>query len=144
MSLTAPQAASGYALGLTIGRICAQLRVDGEIDIAAAADLSRLMESLDLLAHMAVEANLRGVTFLDSFGVAPLVDATRRRARNRLPPVLIVERSSAARYFLDVARLGGEPHLDFSAWDRVGAPEGAARRRRSFTPRLPAEDSRSN
>jgi anti-anti-sigma factor len=116
MSLTAPQAAAGYALGLTIGRSSAQVRVDGEIDVAAAADLSRLMKSLDLLAHMAVEVDLRGVTFLDSFGVAPLVDATRRREQNQLPPVLIVERSSAARYYLDVAGLGGQPRLDLAAW----------------------------
>jgi anti-anti-sigma factor len=140
MSLTAPQAAAGYTLGLTIGRKFAQVRVDGEIDIAAAADLSRLMESLDLLAYMAVEVDLSGVTFLDSFGAAPLVEATRRRERDQLPPVLIMERSFAARYFLDAIELGGHPRLDLAAWDRISEPA----RLSGPAQRLPTQKSSSD
>jgi anti-anti-sigma regulatory factor len=143
MSLTPSQSSSGYALGLTIGRDRAQVRIDGEIDIAAVPDLTRLMNSLDLLAYLPVEVDLSGVTFLDTFGVAPLVAAARRRKHDRLPPVLIVERSAAASYFLTVVELGGNPYLDLSAWDRVaGPPLSSVAVQRLPAPRLPAPNSK--
>jgi anti-anti-sigma factor len=122
MSLVAPQAGAAYALGLTIGRRSAQVRVTGEIDLAAVADFTRLMESLDLLAYMSVEVDLSEVTFLDSSGVNPLVEASRRRQLAQLPPILIGVCSPAARHLLDVAELDGRPYLDVAAWDRARRP----------------------
>jgi anti-anti-sigma factor len=118
-----------HVLGLTVGRDAARVRLAGDIDLAAAADLSRLMISLDLMAYVAVDVDLGEVTFLDSFGVRPLVEATRRRRRGHLSPLLIGKCGPAARYFLDVSGLQGRPHLDLSAWDRLAwgptvAPSG--------------------
>jgi anti-anti-sigma factor len=122
MSLVAPQAGAAHALGLTIGRQSAQVRISGEIDLAAVADLTRLMESLDLLAYMSVDVDLGEVTFLDSSGVSPLVEASRRRQFAQLPPILIGLCSSSARCLLDVAELGGNPYLDVAAWDHANKP----------------------
>jgi anti-anti-sigma factor len=140
MSLIAPQAAAGYTLGLTICRNVAQVRIDGEIDLASSADLTRLMKSLDLLAYMVVEVDLGGVTFLDSCGAAPLVEAARRRQQAQLPPVLIMERSSAAQFFLDVIELGGHPRLELACWDRIADRSGPPK----LKFRLPAQEPSPN
>jgi anti-anti-sigma factor len=119
MSLELLPEAHAHVLGLTIGRDAARVHLAGDIDLAAADDLSRLMVSLDLMAYMAVDVDLGEVTFLDSSGVGPLVEATRRRRRDHLSPLLIGKCGRAARYFLDVSGLQGRPHLDLSAWDRL-------------------------
>jgi anti-anti-sigma factor len=118
-----------HVLGLTLGRDAAQVRLAGDVDLAALADLSRLMVSLDLLAYLPVVVDLSEVTFLDSSGVRPLVEATLRRRRGQLPPVRIGRCSPAARYFLDASGLNGRPHLDLAAWDHL-ADGGAVGRLR--------------
>ena len=107
-----------HVLGLSIGQAAAQVSVAGDVDLAALPDLSRLMESLDLLAYLPVDVDLSAVTFLDTSGVRPLVEATSRRRHRRLPTVRIGRCSPAARFFLDVSGLDGRPHLDLAAWDR--------------------------
>jgi anti-anti-sigma regulatory factor len=133
MSLALPHATAGYALRLTIGRLHAQVHLEGAIDVAAAPDLSKLMNSLDRLVSMAVDIDLSAVTFLDTHGVRPLIDATRRRRRDQLPPVAISECSPRARWFLKVSGLDGQPHLDLAAWDRKARPR--------INPVLPPKDS---
>ena len=119
MSLVPPQAPPAHTLGLIIGR-SAQVRLAGDIGLAAVADLSRLTQSLDLLRYLAVDIDQSAVTFLDSSGAAPLVELARRRRDAKFSPVFVGECSQQARFFLDRAQLGGQPHLDIDAWDRVG------------------------
>lgn len=108
-----------HKFDLTLGRATAHVRLAGEIDSASAADLTRLLASLDRLFSMTVEVDLAGVTFLDTAGVHPLIEATRRRESAALPALVIGECSRPARYLLDVAGLGGSPGLSVQAWDQL-------------------------
>jgi anti-anti-sigma factor len=119
MSLDQLPDAHPHVLGLTIGREAVLVHLAGDVDVAASADLSRLMVSLDLLAYLPIDVDLSAVTFLDSSGVTPLVDATLRRRDRQLPTVRIGRCSTAARFFLDVSGLDGRPHLDLTAWQRL-------------------------
>jgi anti-anti-sigma factor len=115
-----------HVLSVSIGRDAVQVSAAGDIDVAAVADLSRLMDSLDLLAYLPVDVDLSNVTFLDSSGVSPLVEAAARRRDGQLSAVRIGQCSPAARYCLDVLGLNGRPHLDCAAWDRLAARGAAA------------------
>jgi anti-anti-sigma factor len=109
---------SQYRLGLVLGRHRAQVDLSGEIDVSAEADLTRLLKSLDVL-NVPVTVELAAVSFIDSYGIAPVVEASRRRLTKRLPPVYIGACSPPARRLLDVTGLGGHPHLDLARWDRL-------------------------
>jgi hypothetical protein len=108
-----------YAIHLTIGQRAASVHLEGAIGSDAAADLSRLMESLEMLAYMAVDVDLSAVTSMDRSGFKPLIEASRKRTAAQLPPVLIGKSSPQARSFLDAVGLEGRPHLNLSAWDRA-------------------------
>lgn len=124
----------GHLLELTRSREGARLRVAGEIDLVAAADLTRLLVSLDRL-NVPINVDLGAVSFLDSNGVEPLVEASRRRNIQRLPPLLIGRCSRRARRLLDVAGIDGCPYLDIDAWDRLGqTATNQPRRQRRQTP----------
>ena len=99
-------------------RTAARIELGGEIDLSASRDLTRLLASLDSL-QLVVEADLQEVTFLDTAGVEPLVEATRRRAESHAPPLRIAECSPAAQRLLGYAGIGGDPLLDVRAWDRL-------------------------
>jgi hypothetical protein len=134
-----------HVIGLTIGRSAAQVHLAGDFGLSAAADLSRLMLSLDALAYMPIDVDMSDVTLLDGDGVRPLAEATERRCRRRLPLVRISRCSQAARRFLDVSGLGGRPELDLAAWSRF-ARVVSARPRVSLlaegdTPRLPVQST---
>lgn len=107
-----------YRIDLTLGSSNARAELAGDIDLLAVPDLTRLMDSLDML-ELPIIIDLAEVTFLDSAGVAPLVVAARRRERAGLPPVLIGQTSQSARYLFDVTHLGGNPRLDLARWDRL-------------------------
>jgi anti-anti-sigma regulatory factor len=94
-----------YAVHLAVGNH-ATVRLEGIVDSSAAADLSRLMDSLEVLAYMAVHVDLSAVTALDQLGVQPLIDASRSRQLRQLPPVIVGECSPEARQFLESAGLG--------------------------------------
>jgi anti-anti-sigma regulatory factor len=106
-----------HQLGLMLGR-SATVRLAGEIDVAAAADLSSLLDTLDMVV-MPLGIDMAGVTFLDTHGIEPLMDAAVRRSEQKMGRVLIGERSPQAQFFLDVAELGGRPQLDVDAWGRL-------------------------
>jgi anti-anti-sigma factor len=55
--------------------------VHGELDIATAPELRRLLEGLRL-RHHAVVLDLAEVTFIDSTGLSALMDAWSESARN--------------------------------------------------------------
>lgn len=113
-----------YRIDLTIASSEARVELFGEIDLLSAPDLTRLMDSLDLLG-LPICVELGAVTFLDTAGIRPLVDAARRREQHRLPPILIGEASASARYLLNVTHLNGNPRLDVAAWDEL-LPSGEA------------------
>jgi anti-anti-sigma factor len=127
MSLEPLPESQPHVLSVSIGRDAVQVSVAGDVDVAAVADLSRLMDSLDLLAYLPVDVDLSNVTFLDSSGIGPLVEAAVRRRDGQLSAVRIGRCSTAARYFLDVLGLNGRPHLDCAAWDQLAARGAAAR-----------------
>ena len=114
-----------HSLALTLGRHGAQVSVFGEIDMIAAADLDRLLASLDSLMAP-VEVDLSQVTFLDSHGVRPVIEASRRRSQLGLPALAIIAASRPARRLLQVAGIGGNPTLDVPAWDRSNGVATAA------------------
>ena len=64
-----------------------------------------------------------GVTFLDTCGIAPFIEAARRRAARHRPPILIGACSDRARQFFDISRLGADPYLDLLAWDGLQPSE---------------------
>jgi anti-anti-sigma factor len=94
--------------------VCVSLA--GEVDVATAPDVNRLMTTFDKV-YMAVHVDLSDVTFLDTSGLQPLIEAARRRAAPGLPPLLIDGASRVVRRLLDAVQVGGDPVLDVAAWD---------------------------
>jgi anti-anti-sigma regulatory factor len=121
--LTAPapegrRPARRHSLELTLSRSSASVIFAGQLDLACVPDVTRLMQSLELL-QVTVHIDLAMVSFLDSSGVEPLVEATRRRRDLQLPPLLVDRCSQSARLLLDAAGLDGDPYLNIDAWDRL-------------------------
>jgi anti-anti-sigma factor len=115
----APLGEKRHRVDLVLRSTSAQVRLAGDIDLVAAADLRRALESLDRLATSAIEVDLTEVRFLDTAGLEPLMEATRRRRAQRLPPVLIGQCSPAALRLLAAAGLDPKPVLDVEAWDQL-------------------------
>lgn len=134
-----PRVAVGkaYSLGLMLGRQGAQLTLTGEFDQASAADLDRVLVSLDQFTG-AVEVDMSRVAFLDSFGVRPLIEATRRRAQIGLPAPRLTGCGRPVRRLLEAAEIGGDPHLDVQAWDRLN--DRGSRWLAGGSQRLPASE----
>ena len=104
-----------FQLGVVIGRSTVTVELSGEIDLAAAPKLTTLLESLDGL-HMTVCIDMAAVTFIDSTGLQPIVDAARRRQQRRLPQVTIGECNFVSRRLLQITGLGPGPVLDLGGW----------------------------
>jgi anti-anti-sigma factor len=64
---------------VTVGWQSVQLALTGDIDLAAASGLKRTLERIDRMPDMTLHVDMATVTFLDSTGVRPLVDAARHR-----------------------------------------------------------------
>jgi anti-sigma B factor antagonist len=109
-----------HSLGLVWDRDGARVTVAGEIDMAAAEDLSRLLASLDRV-NTAIRVDLTQVTFLDTYGAEPLIEASRRRAALGLRPLLLAGTSRQVRRLLKAAGIGGGRTIDVPAWDRFNA-----------------------
>ena len=104
------------------------LTVGGELDVAASPGLSEKLNELIRQRQGDVVVNLERVSFVDSTGLAVLLNALRRltRARRRMPVVI---GDGAVRRAFDVTRL----HWTFevfsdveSALARSGGGEAAA------------------
>jgi anti-anti-sigma factor len=93
-----------FTLCLTLGRYGALVALTGEVDITAAADIAQLMRSLDSYVGP-VHIDLGQVTFLDTNGLEPLLEAVRRRQRLRLPAIRIDRTSPAVRRLFNAAGL---------------------------------------
>lgn len=111
-----------YRLTVTLRWRAVHLRLAGELDVAAAPGLTGTLEDLDRMPPMTLHVDLAQVTFLDTIGVRPLVDAARRRRDHDRPPLLIDGISRPAKRLLKLAGLGEGPHLDIDGWDRQVAP----------------------
>jgi anti-sigma B factor antagonist len=111
------QRAKYYQLGLIFNRSCAIVTLIGDIDVAAAPDLNRLLESLETFSSP-VEIDMSAVTFLDSSGLAPLIAATRRRIET-CPPLYISARSRPVQRLLHAAGMIDGPVLDIRGWDQL-------------------------
>ena len=112
----AQRTSATYTLGLTFTRDGARVEIGGDIDLLAADDLAKLMESLNWL-DLTIHVDLAAVTFIDSTGLTPIVEAAQRRQQHRLPTVTVDQCSHVARRLLQVTRLGGNPHLDLAGWE---------------------------
>ena len=104
-----------YRLELTLSAKQSFVTLVGEIDLAACADLTRLFASLDVLA-VPIQVDMSAVTFMDSYGLTPLIEATRRRTASR-PPLLVVKQSRQVRRLLAAIGMTDAPVLDIRAWD---------------------------
>src|ERR1700712_1022806 len=86
--MTAFAADRSHRIDLTLSRSYAQVDLSGEIDMLTAPQLSSLFGSLEQI-HNDVRVNLAEVTFMDTAGLWPLIEATRSRRQLQLGPVLI-------------------------------------------------------
>jgi anti-anti-sigma factor len=123
-----------FALGLTFTRECALVELIGEIDVIAVDGLRKLMDSLHNL-DLTIHVDMSAVSFIDSTGLTPIVEACQRRRQAQLSALEIGPCSPSARLLLDVSGLAGTPHLDLQAWDqfwrehhRSGDPAPSSRR----------------
>ena len=108
-----------HTVDLVLRKDGALVRLTGDIDLVAADDTARLLESLDRLTSVSVEIDLTDVRFMDTAGLQPLVEATRRRRSANLPPVLVADCSPAVLRLLNAAGIGLGPILDVEAWDEL-------------------------
>src|ERR1700712_1824771 len=95
-----------FTATVTSRRQAVELRLRGEIDVAAAPELTRTLEGLDGMSAMPLHVAMADVTFLDTAGVWPLVEAARRRRDYDWPPLLIGSISRPAKRLLTVSGLG--------------------------------------
>ena len=118
-----------HSLDLVLDQDSSLVRLSGDIDVVAAGDVDRLMRSLDQMTTVVIRVDLGDVQFIDSSGLQPLIEATRRRRARGLPPVLIARASRPALCLLRAAGLTADPVLDVDAWDRLAAAGSEAARR---------------
>jgi anti-anti-sigma factor len=113
-----------HRLDLVLARERARITISGEVDLLAAASLERVLASLQSLPAL-VLVDLSDCTFLDTTGIAPLVEAARDRHERGWPEVRIEARSAAVERLLQTSGLGGDPLLDLAAWDALSGARPA-------------------
>jgi anti-anti-sigma factor len=87
-----------------IGRQALGLRIDGELDVYTAPDVHQELAIVPPDVRY-VLADLTGLTFLDSTGMATLLTAARRLAMRRGTMILIVDADSSVLRVLEVTGL---------------------------------------
>jgi anti-anti-sigma factor len=107
-----------YAVEASIVRGVCGVSVVGEIDVAAATVLRRFL-GRPAYARVPLALDLAAVRFLDTSGLAPLMELTRARRTERRPPLHIDRSSPCVQRLLSVLSLGGCPELDLVAWDAL-------------------------
>ena len=90
------------------------LTVGGELDVAAAPHLSEKLNEVIRLKHGDVVVDLRRVSFVDSTGLAVLLNALRRLTRARRKMGVVIGDGAVQRAF-EVTRL----HWTFDVFDEV-------------------------
>jgi anti-anti-sigma factor len=97
----------------------ARLQCSGELDHVEGRRLEAILARLERLPTP-VTVSLRDVSFCDSHGVAPLFEASRRRAAHELPPLRIVEVSAPVARILDLLGVRSVDPPDLVGWDAAG------------------------
>jgi anti-anti-sigma factor len=117
--IPSPGAASNafFTATVTLRWQAIHLHLGGELDMATAPDLTLTLEDLDRMPTMTLHIDMANVTFLDTAGVVPLVEAARRRRDHDWPPLLIEAISRPAKRLLTMVGLGNGPQLDVDGWD---------------------------
>lgn len=101
-------------LGMIVRADEAVLDVAGELDLVTAPRLAGALRLLDGATSAVVD--LAEVTFADTAGLEPLVEAVRRTQRGSVP--LIRTRCSApTRRVFNALGVACEPAIDVAAWD---------------------------
>jgi anti-sigma B factor antagonist len=120
MTLISPRPqpeSAAYTIAVTVDWQSIRLDLAGDIDLAAARELTQTLERIDRMPAMALQVDMARVSFLDSTGVRPLVEAARRRRDHEQPQLLINSASLAVLRLLRAAGLGSGPALDVDGWD---------------------------
>lgn len=73
----------------------------GELDLSSVARLEHALRRLDQTPGR-VDVDLGAVTFADSHGIQPLLDAVQRRREGGFPALRLVDVSPAVRWVLDL------------------------------------------
>ena len=94
------------------------LTLRGDLDVATSSELDGLLHLLEL-AHLPVTVDLAGLTFADSRGLTPLVEATRRRRSADGPPLWVVVLGTAAGRVFGLLGVAALPEIDVAAWDAL-------------------------
>jgi anti-anti-sigma factor len=116
-----------HRIDLTLGRSRVLVELGGEIDLLAAPDLRQLLGSLHRL-HSDVCLDLAAVSFMDTAGLEPLIEATRDRRDLKLPPLSLRNCSGPVLRLLDVVGIDSDTILDTDRWDRLAeSPQQFAR-----------------
>ena len=90
------------------------LAVGGELDVAAAPGFSERLNDVIRLRHGDLVVDLRRVTFVDSTGLAVLLNALRRLTRARRRMAVVIGDGAVKRAF-EVTRL----HWTFDVFDDI-------------------------
>ena len=114
-------AGGNHRIDLTLGRSHAQIDLSGDIDMVAAPHIRQLFRSLEQI-RSDIRVDLAKVTFMDSAGLKPLIEATRSRRDLHLGPVLIGPCSRPVLRLLDALGIDANPALDIDAWDQLANP----------------------
>ena len=118
--LVTPQSGKPYSIGLSLTPKAGYVHLAGELDMQAAASLSRLFASLEVLATP-IHIDMGDVSFIDSRGATALVEGDRRRRKLGLAAVHIDASSPAVDRFFAATGIGGKPYFDLESWDRLRA-----------------------
>jgi anti-sigma B factor antagonist len=92
------------------------LLVFGELDVVTSGELE------DALARVEADPNscgvdLRHVSFADTFGLEPIVEAIRRSVSHHRDPLRICAAGPAVRRVFECLEVRWRPFLDLTAWD---------------------------
>lgn len=82
----------------------ARIRLNGELDLSNAPAFARRLAELEARAPELLEIDLRGLTFMDSSGLAELFDANRR-AREEDRRMVVVKDHGPIERVLNLARV---------------------------------------
>jgi anti-anti-sigma factor len=113
-----------HRIDLTLGRSRVLVELSGEIDLLAAPDLRHLLDSLHRL-HSDVCLDLAAVSFMDTAGLEPLIEATRVRRDRKLPPLSLRNCSGPVLRLLDIIGIDPDAILETDHWDRLAEPSAS-------------------
>jgi anti-anti-sigma factor len=102
---------------MTVSRTGLRLSVAGELDLSTGDRLAGALRRLDRAVPSVVD--LTGVTFADSTGLKPLVEAVRRHETTS--PLAVAGLSGPVRRVFDLLDVACEPVIDVAAWDAAGS-----------------------